>query len=545
MNQPFNHRESAPGARPASSLFARPNLHLLMAVALLLTALGTRLYRITDPPLEFHPTRQYIGAIVARGYYFQTQEQLPEWRRQIARINHQHQELLEPQVLPFLSSLAYRMTGGERLWIPRVISILCWLAGGILVLAIARQFWGMGPALAALAVYLLLPYGVLASRVIQPDPMMVMLMLVGLYLVLRYHEAPSRARLLQAAAVSAVALLVKPVCIFILMGAFVALQFTRARTWRALFRVDNFVFGGIMLAPAAAYYLYGIVAGGFIRTQTEGSFLAHLLIDPAYWSGWLRMIGRVTGFIPLAICVAGWLLSPPGKPRLFLSGMWAGYFVYGLVFNYHIHTHDYYSLPLIPMAALSFAALLDLIGKQSWRLNWTHWAMAAGGGVALLAAAAVIVHFADLRKPDAATKQRLKTLGAWVGFDRKVFDFLRTRPEQIASEIRLFQEIGGAVEHRDRTVFLTPDYGKSRTYHGEFAGRWWPPKGKAFPGRSAVEDYLNHLIAKHGLRYFIITDFGQLEYQPELREHLVSNYPLLHQTEAYWIFDLARERTTE
>src|SRR5258706_7370780 len=42
-----------------------------------------------------------------------------------------------------------------------------------------------------------------------------------------------------------------------------------------------------------------------------------------------------------------------------MLGLWAGYFLFGIYFNYHISTHDYYSLPLIPIVLLSLAPLAD------------------------------------------------------------------------------------------------------------------------------------------------------------------------------------------
>ena len=37
---------------------------------LLLLGLGIRLYDLTDAPLDFHPTRQLRGALIAPGIYY-------------------------------------------------------------------------------------------------------------------------------------------------------------------------------------------------------------------------------------------------------------------------------------------------------------------------------------------------------------------------------------------------------------------------------------------------------------------------------------------
>ena len=54
---------------------SRPLWIILFAAALLL-----RLYRLEQPPLDFHPLRQYIGATVSRAMYLESQPQAPACR---------------------------------------------------------------------------------------------------------------------------------------------------------------------------------------------------------------------------------------------------------------------------------------------------------------------------------------------------------------------------------------------------------------------------------------------------------------------------------
>ena len=97
----------------------------LFVAGLLLLALALRLYRLNAPPMDFHPVRQYIGAIVARAYFFEHRASVSGSRRELARVAKETEPVLEPRVLPWLASLGYRATGGERLWIPRLVSIFC------------------------------------------------------------------------------------------------------------------------------------------------------------------------------------------------------------------------------------------------------------------------------------------------------------------------------------------------------------------------------------------------------------------------------------
>ena len=66
--------------------FIAPNRWALAFVLALLfgLGLGIRLTDLTDLPLDFHPTRQLFSAIKARGIYYQTAPDIPEWQRDIA-----------------------------------------------------------------------------------------------------------------------------------------------------------------------------------------------------------------------------------------------------------------------------------------------------------------------------------------------------------------------------------------------------------------------------------------------------------------------------
>jgi hypothetical protein len=53
---------------------------------------------------------------MARAYYFETLESLPEWKKQAALTSKQTIGHLEPPVIELLASFTYRTFGGEYLW---------------------------------------------------------------------------------------------------------------------------------------------------------------------------------------------------------------------------------------------------------------------------------------------------------------------------------------------------------------------------------------------------------------------------------------------
>ena len=132
------------------------------------------------------------------------------------------------------------------------------------------------------------------------------------------------------------------------------------------------------ILPGAAYIIYGVWIAGFLGQQFGGRFIPSLFLSPSYYLGWVGMLNLVVGGVTLMLALIGlfflrddparYIETAGGNVRdeklRFMLGLWAGYALFGLTFNYHISSHDYYSLPLIPIVALSLAPLADWFFAQ-------------------------------------------------------------------------------------------------------------------------------------------------------------------------------------
>src|SRR5512143_2608225 len=166
-------------------------LHILPVTLLLILGMSIRLYDLTDLPLDFYPTRQLLSALKARGMYYQGRTDVPEWQRRFAVQEWKNKAEIEPEIVERLVALTYRFTG-EQLWIGRVYSSLFWVAGGLFLYWLSRDLSSAAGALLALALYLLLPFGVIASRSFQPDPLMTMLIVAFWWAVNRWGMSLER-----------------------------------------------------------------------------------------------------------------------------------------------------------------------------------------------------------------------------------------------------------------------------------------------------------------------------------------------------------------
>jgi len=229
---------------------------LVLLLFIFVAALSIRLYSLHVPPFDFHPTRQYRSFLLAREFYEESLDKMPESVKQISRAAKPF--LLEPPIEDYVVSLLYRVYGGENMIIPRLMSILYWMIGGFLLYLLAKELVSSDGAIIALAIFLFLPYGVRASRSFQPDPLMIMMFIASVYAVFRYYTAPSGSRLAVACVLSGIAVLVKPVCLFPIFGAFFAIRIPTRDITRIFLNKDLYIFLAAIVTPALSYYGYTI-----------------------------------------------------------------------------------------------------------------------------------------------------------------------------------------------------------------------------------------------------------------------------------------------
>ena len=509
----------------AADLFQRSR-GLLIAL-LFIAAFVVRLYHIDAPPLNFHATRQYRSLIISRGFYFQMANPVPAWVKSVALTSQQRQGILEPPIMEGIVAAGYVLLGGERLWLPHLLSTLFWLIGGVFLYMLARSTADVGAAVVAVVFYLFLPFAVVASRSFQPDPLMIMLLLACLWAIWHYYqartnEAPTTARLVTATIFSALAFMVKPGSLFVLAGAFLALAVFQDGIWRGLLNKNVFLFLFFVVMPTLAVYAYGAITRTFLIGEAEKTVIPSLLLTPFFWLGWIGNISSTVGYIAFFAALLGVFIFRPGAPRAFLVGLWIGYVAFCLTLNYNVATHDYYQLMLVPIAALSLAPLVMIVLRQALAQHpeW-YWRSALGG--ILLAALAITLASSVVK--------------------------LNEGSGDAAKQVQIEANIGELVNHSTQTIFLADDYGVSLEYHGLMSGKPWPLSSDLewerltrAEGQSAAERFQT-LFASESPDYFIVLDRSEFQKQPDLQAFLNENYPILAQNDDYLIFNLRHRKS--
>ncbi len=513
MNLPFNER----------SFFA-PRALLVAALVLLFgLGLAIRLYDLTDLPLDFHPTRQLLSALKARGMYYQTAPGVPAWQRQMALQQWKTRADVEPEVIQRLVALTYNFTG-EQLWIARIYSSVFWLIGGVFLFLLVRDLLSADGAVLAVAYYLFFPYAVIASRSFQPDPLMVMLILCFWWLFHRWVSVVQSSRqegaragwnswllTVLAGLVGGLAIYIKFSAAFFVAGAALGLALASFR-WKDLLRkVQLWVMLVLGVLPGAIYLYYGLVVNGFLRQQFGGRFFPALLLSPANYLQWESKADLAAGSAAILLGLLGLFFARSGKLRSLLLGLWGAYGIYGLYFDYHIATHDYYQLPFLPVVAVSLAPLADWLLAQLAGLSTGRW----------LRLAAWVVLLYGLLAPVWAVRNTLKSV-----------DY---RPEAA-----MWAKIGDLLGHASGVVALTQDYGQRLNYWGWQNAEIWPNsgdidyhelRGGSFDPASRFQQITR------GKKFFLVTDFAELDRQADLKQKLAL-FPVFAQGEGYVIYDL-------
>jgi hypothetical protein len=455
--------------------------------------------------------REYNSAIFARAFYFEGNNKVEPWRQENAHLTRDQFPLLEPPLTEYLVALVYRILGQEQIWYARYLTSAFWLIGGIFLYKVARKLISVDAAIFAVAYYLFVPWGIIISRSFQPDSLMMMMFLISLYCITLYFKIQNWRRLLLAGIITGTTLLLRPLVIFALLGAFIAMSIYIKGDWKHIFDKKFVVFFFLSLVFPFAFYGYGVYIAGFLSGQAALSFRPHLLFRLKFWQSWFELGTGVVGLTAVIAALLGFIFLRKNVTRSLILGLLFGYFIFGMVFSFHVSTHPYYHIQLFPIIAICVSVFLVHIGntlKKSLGKNW--WALA-------IAIFLFVIYFSH----------------------REVRDSLYT---QVFEDPNIAAEIGEIIDHNPQTVFVAYHYGVPLVYYGEFSGAPWPvriddpfyrpPSEK----ERSVQERLDSLSFEP--EYFVITNFDRYyRKHQDLRAHLEENCLIYAQQDQYLIYN--------
>ncbi len=505
-----------PVETPRRWLSRSPWLWWGLVVIILAVGVGIRVFDLTDVPLDFHGTRQLHSALIARGIYYQDNPAVPQWQRDMAVAQWHGEGLIEPQIFETLVAWTYKLAGDAYLWIPRLYSILFWTLGGVGLLMLACELVGKEGAIVTLMFYMIWPYGVIASRAFQPDPLMVALMIWALWALVRWDRNPNWRWTIAAGVLAGAAIYIKSTSLFFLIPAIGAYFLFNRGLLPSLRSPKIWVLVLLTVVPYGIYYVDGIYIHKYLVDQLALRFFPQLWTSAAFYLQWNGMISDVVGMELFLASILGMFLIRRKDFRAMWVAMYIGYVIYGFSLSHNISTHDYYSLPLIPMVALGLGMLAEIA-------------------------------FRNLRGPAWVVIPVIVGILFYEGSIRSWDSIVTLKRTSYSNEVVFWQKLGKQFPPNSQVVGLVQDYGYRLSYWGWVIPTNWMSSGdfsvRELTGATFdMKSLFKETVA--GKDYFVVTMFGELDRQPALKSVLEKNYPVYKQAGDYVIYDLRHPLAT-
>jgi 4-amino-4-deoxy-L-arabinose transferase-like glycosyltransferase len=497
--------------RPILCRLGRISFQRVLLVLVILLGFGIRIFDLTDPPLDFHPTRQLRSAILARSFYYQWNPAAdPELREKAISMGNSL-EVYEPPILEGLVAGIYLAAGQEIWWVSRILNALFWCTGGLALFWIARRYTGFYASLSGLAFFLYLPFSIIASRSFQPDPWMVMWLLLAVASLLRWMDTGRWKDALTAGLLTGMAILVKMITVFPLVLIWAAVILTQIGSPARFKDIKFYAAAALAAFPSTIFYIInlGSRSSGFFSFWTVA--LSHLVLESNFYADWLVMLHNQFGLTNILLSLLGTALAKREFKAL-LAGGWVGYFIYGLFFPYQMITHEYYHLMVIPLIGLSLTPIAEAV-YSALRVKYILWR----------AAAALVL---------------LCACGYCLYVSRSVLIASSYAAEPVA-----WKKIGDAIPANGKVIALTSEYGNRLMYYGwRGIAAYWPDSGdlRLFNmAGSAPTDFRSFFKEKtDDMDYFLVTMFSEFDAQPDLKDELTTGYPVYSEGDGYILFDL-------
>lgn len=334
---------------------------LFTIIVIGIAAVSVRLYGLINPVADWHSWRQSDTAAVARNFAkfgfdplrprFDDLSNIPS-----GKDNPMGWRMVEFPVYQAMAFGLWRLAPGVPVEVMlRFISIAASVGTVIVLYLLILPTAGTLAAAIGALVYAVLPYSVYFGRVILPEPFMVFWAVLSVYLIYR-------GKVTFAAVAGAIALLVKPTAIFLLLPV-PYLLLRRHGISLPLF-IGLFVYWFIGLFPLRWWrnwilqYPEGIPVYAWLLNEGNIRF-------KGAWFYWLfaKRLGELIlgywGLVPLGL---GVLVSPSKKEGWLFRWWVVGALAYLVVIARGNVQHDYYQILLLPVISVylgkGFAFLL-------------------------------------------------------------------------------------------------------------------------------------------------------------------------------------------
>jgi len=335
----------------------------ILLAGIIVLAFLIRLYRINFPLADWHSWRQADTAAVSRNfvkYGFDLLHPRFDDLSNVAsgRENLQGYRFVEFPIYNAIHGLLYKLFPfwSLEVW-GRLVSILFSLVSLVFLFLIVEHFLNSKIALLSAFFFAVLPFNIYYSRVILPEPMMVMTSLGMIYFTIKALENYGLriTNLLLSVIFAGISFLLKPYSLVFLLPIF----YLCWRKWHFNYLkwISVFILFFISLLPFLwwrwwmSHYPEGIPAYNWLFNEGGIRF-------KGTWFYWLfaDRLGRlILGYWGLALFIFGLIVKPSKKEGLFFYSWLMAMLLYFVVIAGGNVRHDYYQVLAIPIICVFLA----------------------------------------------------------------------------------------------------------------------------------------------------------------------------------------------
>jgi 4-amino-4-deoxy-L-arabinose transferase-like glycosyltransferase len=354
-----------------------------LAITVSILAVAVRLIGINQPYIDNWSWRQSDVAAIARNYFqggFHFAHPQIDWAGDAPGYVG-----TEFPVLPFVAAICYKIFGVHE-WVGRVQGVILFAISLSFFFLLVRKISGEIAAVWALFFYSFAPLGIMAGRCFMPDMPSLALSIIGLYFFQRWiesepdwpirstrlrHSYGGQASFFVAAIAISLSILIKlPSAIIGAPLACLAFQRFRLSVFR---RLDLWFFAAIALLPAALWYGHAYqVASQFYPHHFFGAGGVKIM-SMAWYLKIAKQLATST-LTPFLLILAGaGVLITRTCPERQSNGStssarpfrwWLAAMILFIVIVGYGNRHQWYQLPLIPIAAAFAGAACVFVGSK-------------------------------------------------------------------------------------------------------------------------------------------------------------------------------------
>ncbi len=328
-----------------------------LLVLILLLAFIVRLYKITNPVLDWHAFRQADTASVTREYVKHGIDLLRPKYHDVSNIasekdNLEGYRMVEfPIVNGFIALIIKTFPWLDLIIISRLMAVFSSLVTLVGLFYLSRKYSGVSAAYWTVIWFGLLPFAVYYSRVILPEPFMVTAFVTSLVCFHLFGQQKKWLYLVLSVLTLTLALLLKPFVLFFL-PVFVAIFLTLSG-----FKSKHLTFGLLLLSLSLVplfWWRHWITQFPTGIPKSDWLFNSNgIRLRPAWWrwlgyERFLKIILGNLGLIPFLL--SGFKLKT--KEWIFYGSWVIGLLAYFIVIATGNVQHDYYQYLGMPIICL-------------------------------------------------------------------------------------------------------------------------------------------------------------------------------------------------